>query len=341
MDGVFLLIGYILTTVIKRFYSMTGKSAADTLSKFSDIFWTVATAGIVVSPWFIYNIVYLGKIFPVSGSATRAINIAWSGGIFPAVWAVFKNIAADVSLYVFAVGQTDTVIVFAPIVLVAMIYIGIYMIGSNPNVLIDFAFLITSAVLYFCYYLFYQLAWRKWYPMFMFYILTIILVISLGKMMLEEYKIKNPVSEHRLTTLLIVGVFVLSSFGGFYIHHQTGESNYYNSWKNTADHINSNYSEDDRFIASGSGILQYYTSNSDIYEWRGVVNSNIYQARNDGEIKGFVRSKNISYIIDYEDTTVGDHIYNNELAGFDVNKISCHPAKRTNKTFCIYRIRSV
>lgn len=167
MDGVFLGIGVVISLFIRKFLHDKTKFS---VSKQFDIFLIVIIASLIVSPWFLWNLMNIGRVIPVSGEAIRLLassnltDKSYIGLVKHVIYSTVGFVAKFFLQISDTIGQGILVISFFLILpfVVLLIRKDVYLL----KLLRDLDFLIIGSVLYYGFYWFYQLGIREWYMIF-------------------------------------------------------------------------------------------------------------------------------------------------------------------------------
>lgn len=291
-DGVFLLIAILLDMFINK-------------DKALQIVVPLATCGIILAPWLLWNYLTFGTITQVSGLAVFLhthfdLNHSWGEMITTLIQSTGRMLVVSATLMY----QSFFLLALLLIVRVVPRYRGKTERLEKIGLL---SFLIFYAILIFGFYGWYLLRKQFWYFM------PLIFVVSVFSGVFHEAFIRSLKTCNRkqknIFTGLVTGVLLVTSGIGWWFW-QSRDYVIYPAEQNgyiLAQWINKETESEARIGSWNSGILGYLSGRT-VINLDGVVNNNLYRYAVDkrvsfydlGGMWDYIESMGINYITDYE-----------------------------------------
>ncbi|MFB6225534.1 MAG: glycosyltransferase family 39 protein, partial [Candidatus Paceibacteria bacterium] len=233
---------------------------------------------IVVFSWMGWSYMHVQRLTPVSGAALRLLRLNLNQNHFHWILSSIKgtiNSIQNMIIFVEFDGVSVLVIILLTLVPLTVITIAISMEDIAENIK-SIDFLIITFVLFLFFYWFITMAMRSWYTLFISFILTILVSISIGNTV-KSISFRQDNIVKLLITIVIILSFVI---GGFVQYDSSPEEpiRYQD-----ASYIRQNIQTGVTIGSFNSGIRQYYTPNHTVVNLDGVVNVEAYRARSRGK----------------------------------------------------------
>lgn len=304
-DSAFIALGVAVSLLLKKISRFdTPTSVKSLYDQYRDVVFIIISSLLVTSPWFLYNLVQLERLTPISGEAialgllqvgnpepylsrVAQVTFAHTGGVL--------NSIVSLSYYLTHKSVFDLVVA-ALVLLSALIIPTLYLLVREReflwNALHSLDFLLVASILYYPFYHLYLVHVRSYIIVYTSFLT--VLAFSIVSVKFLDRLISGTGSAGAFR--LLVAVLLLLFLTGWIPLSQQPPA------PNRADHIqpakyiDDNISDEAVIATNHAGVIQYYTVTHDIIILDPVINPETLEARKDGELLSYIQQRKVTHV---------------------------------------------